>query len=135
MEARCQCGGVRFTTPLPEPIKVYICHCTECRHQSSSLCGISAVFPWFELPIDKQATIATYKRVTKSGKLLECLYCSTCGARLIHRFPGRNTLNVKGGCLVNLSKDMVFNASHIWTKEAVMDIPAGAKQWEEEPQE
>lgn len=49
MEGRCQCGAVRFTTPLPQPLKLYICHCLECRRQSSSAYGISAIFPVFDL--------------------------------------------------------------------------------------
>lgn len=50
MEAQCQCGAVRFTTPLPKPLALYICHCSECRRQSSSAFGTSAIFPRFELP-------------------------------------------------------------------------------------
>lgn len=50
MEARCQCGSVSFTTPLPQPLALYICHCSECRRQTSSAFGTSAIFPKFELP-------------------------------------------------------------------------------------
>ena len=50
MEARCQCGSVAFKTPLPEPLALYICHCVECRRQTSSAFGTSAIFPRFKLP-------------------------------------------------------------------------------------
>jgi hypothetical protein len=28
---------------------------------------------------------------------------------------------------------MMFEAVHIWCKEAIMEIPAGVERWEEEP--
>lgn len=49
MEGRCQCGAVRFTTPLVRPLKMFVCHCLECRRQSASAFGITAMFPAFEL--------------------------------------------------------------------------------------
>lgn len=50
MDARCQCGSVSFKTPLPEPLALYICHCSECRRQTGSAFGASAIFPHFKLP-------------------------------------------------------------------------------------
>ena len=50
MEARCQCGAVSFLTPLPQPLALYICHCYECRLQTGSAFGASAIFPRFDLP-------------------------------------------------------------------------------------
>jgi hypothetical protein len=50
MNVACQCGNITFTTPLPQPLAVYICHCDECRRQSSSAFGCSAIFPKFSLP-------------------------------------------------------------------------------------
>lgn len=50
MDASCQCGSVTFKTPLEKPLALYICHCTECRRQTSSAFGTSAIFPRFALP-------------------------------------------------------------------------------------
>lgn len=50
MEALCQCGAVRFTTPVEKPLALYICHCLQCRRQTSSAFGTSAIFPKFKLP-------------------------------------------------------------------------------------
>ena len=50
MDARCQCGAVRFRTPIEKPLALYVCHCSECRRQASSAFGTSAIFPSFELP-------------------------------------------------------------------------------------
>lgn len=50
MEVQCQCGAVRFQTPLPQPLALYICHCESCRRQTSSAFGTSAIYPRFEVP-------------------------------------------------------------------------------------
>ncbi|GKT41724.1 uncharacterized protein ColSpa_01905 [Colletotrichum spaethianum] len=50
MDARCQCGAVSFKTPLPQPLRLYICHCEECKRQTGSAFGTSAIFPKFQLP-------------------------------------------------------------------------------------
>lgn len=50
MDVSCQCGAVAFKTPLPKPLALYICHCSECRRQTSSAFGTSAIFPRFNLP-------------------------------------------------------------------------------------
>lgn len=62
----------------------------------------------------------------------------------MHRFrdvvpaPGESpgptaTTNVKGGCLVDLDREMMKDAIHIWTKHAIVDIPDGVERWEEAP--
>jgi len=134
MEGRCQCARIQFTTPLPAPLKIYVCHCTECRHQSSSSCGITTIFPWFEIPVqDINSPIGAYTRKTLNNRDLECLFCQSCGSRLIHRARGEQTLSVKGGCLLNLTKEMMSKAVHIWCKEAIIEIPSGVERWDEEP--
>jgi len=45
MEGRCQCGAVRFKTDADKPLKIFICHCLECRWQAASSYGLSAIFP------------------------------------------------------------------------------------------
>ncbi|KAK2756131.1 hypothetical protein FQN54_005539 [Arachnomyces sp. PD_36] len=155
MEGRCQCHHIKFTTPLPAPLKVYICHCTQCRAQSSSTYGLTAIFPTFtipnpsepaELPIAGTSSteppgIGTFTRTTLSGKKLECLFCRRCGVRLMHRPVGGEFLSVKAGCLVGFGREMVARAEHIWCGEAVVDIPERdgegreVVRWEGEPDE
>ena len=142
MEGRCQCGQIQFKTPLPEPIALYICHCTECRHQTSSAYGMTAVFPYFDIHefAAHANSIGMYSRPNSTGKT-EGYFCTNCGSRLVHVFvkmsngEGRvaKMLSVKAGCLEGLSKDMMRKAFHIWTKSAVVDIPEGVEQYEENP--
>ncbi|KAL1896886.1 hypothetical protein Sste5346_004520 [Sporothrix stenoceras] len=103
MEARCQCGAVSFKTPTARPLALYICHCHDCRRQSSSAFGTSAIFPRFPLPDDA---------------LMSC-YTS----------PTDPSLSVKGGCLEGLDWR---KAIHIWTKTAMVPIPEGSESHSEE---
>ena len=130
MDGHCQCGSIKFKTPLPAPLEVYICHCTQCRHQSSSAFGISAIFPVFEIQPPHPGAISMFSRPTASGNRLDCLFCCKCGSRLVHKKEGGQTLIVKGGCLDDLS---LKDAIHIWCKEAIIDIPAGLQVFDEEP--
>ncbi|KAJ5108357.1 hypothetical protein N7456_005032 [Penicillium angulare] len=144
MKARCQCSKVEFTTPTDKPLALYACHCTECRHQSSAAFGITAVFPYFDLPTSAAGLVGSYTRTTIKGRQMECIFCKSCGARLFHRFhdampaPGEqpkptSSTNVKGGCLEGLDKEMMKSIVHIWTKHAIIDIPEGFEKWDEAP--
>jgi hypothetical protein len=54
----------------------------------------------------------------------------------VHRTDGEETLSVKGGCLIGLTKEMMTERGrvmHIWCKSAVVEIPEGVERWDEEP--
>lgn len=127
MEARCQCGAVSFKTPHVKPLALYICHCSECRRQTSSAFGTSAIFPRFQLP--ETDLLSCYTRPTASGQTLYCYFCKNCGTRLLHTTPGKNVVSVKGGCLEGLDWK---KAIHIWTKSAMVPIPEGSESYSEE---
>jgi len=130
MEARCQCGKVTLTLPLAEPLWVHICHCTECRLQSSSAFGISAVFPAFALPISNKY-LACWTKVYESRNAFHHYFCGGCGTRLVHT-DGKMEAFVKGGCIEGLTKDMLKKVTHIWTRSAIVDVPREAEQYEED---
>jgi hypothetical protein len=129
---RCQCGAIRYAAPK-SPLVVYVCHCTECRKQSSSAFGISFTVTRSALKL-LQGTPRYWSRETASGHTLECAFCSDCGSRLWHRSSGHpDTLNIKGGSLdepVDLR-----SAVHIWTSSKLpgVVIPAGAISFAHEP--
>src|SRR5262245_32525796 len=115
----CQCGRVRYVAPR-QPLELYVCHCTECRKQSSSAFGVSFVIRRDTFRV-LQGDPAFYTRQTASGHALECAFCPRCGSRLWHQssgYPG--TLNVKGGSLdepVDLT-----DAVHIWTSSKLPGV-------------
>ncbi|KAK0632088.1 Mss4-like protein [Immersiella caudata] len=150
MDASCQCGAVAFKTPLPKPLALYICHCSECRRQTSSAFGTSAIFPKFDIP--DTSLLSCYTRSTSNGQTLNCYFCKQCGTRLIHATPGKNVVSVKGGCIDGLDWGA---AIHIWfvplfdnfralaqqtlsltlycrTKSAMVPIPEGSETHSEE---
>ncbi|KAK1755217.1 glutathione-dependent formaldehyde-activating [Echria macrotheca] len=127
MDVSCQCGAVAFKTPLPKPLALYICHCSECRRQTSSAFGTSAIFPRFNLP--NSDLLSCYTRPTSTGQILNCYFCKICGTRLIHSTPGKNVVSVKGGCINGLDWKA---AIHIWTKSAMVPIPEGSETHSEE---
>ncbi|ROW14828.1 hypothetical protein VPNG_03671 [Cytospora leucostoma] len=126
MDASCQCGAVTFKTPLEKPLALYICHCSECRRQTSSAFGTSAIFPRFPMP--DAELLSVYTRPTASG---QTLYWQ-CGTRLIHATSSKNVVSVKGGCLEGLDWD---KAIHIWTKSAMIPIPEGAESYSEDSEQ
>ncbi|OOQ91717.1 hypothetical protein PEBR_09243 [Penicillium brasilianum] len=144
MKGRCQCAKVEFETPTDKPLGLYVCHCTQCQHQSASAHGITAIFPYFDLPSSAADLVGVWTRPTLKGRIMECVFCKNCGVRLFHRFqdsmpaPGEKpgptaTTNVKGGCLLGLDKEMMKSAVHCWTQHAIVDIPEGVESYATEP--
>lgn len=127
----CQCGAVRYQVSAA-PLQLYVCHCLECRRQSASAFGISAIFPRRALTVTRGG-VGTWTRPTDSGRMLDCTFCVTCGSRLWHATPADDVVSIKGGSLdepVDLSA-----AIHIWTSRKLpgVMIPDDAIQYAEEP--
>lgn len=128
----CQCGAVRYRVAA-HPLKVYVCHCSQCRRQSASAFGISVVVPQSAFAIEQGAP-ATWSRPTATGHVLDCAFCTTCGSRLWHQRRGTTaTRNVKGGSL-DAPVDL-RGATHIWTDDRLpgIVIPGDAPSFPGEP--
>lgn len=135
MDVSCQCGAATFRLPTATPLAVYHCHCVECRRQSSSAYGTSAIFPSqgiLPLAPAVRAKITVYRRPGErclSGRDMNCYFCSDCGSRLLHQAieadgTGTATVSVKGGAIVS-GLDWTA-AQHVFTDRAVVPIPEGA---------
>ncbi|CAK7206301.1 hypothetical protein SEUCBS139899_009089 [Sporothrix eucalyptigena] len=193
-DVRCQCGAIHFRVPSPTPLGVYHCHCPECRRQSSSAYGTSAVYPVRGLfPLDPvlRSKLSVYIRPgarSRTGRDMACYFCTVCGARVLHRYLKRRggttaavrprpddrtgcggggdlggdgaegteatettikstlgevdledeasydgtTLTIKGGLIAGLDYSQ---AVHIYTEQAVVDIPPGVEQYPGTPPE
>ncbi|KAH6634174.1 Mss4-like protein [Chaetomium sp. MPI-SDFR-AT-0129] len=127
MDASCQCGAISFKTPGQQPLALYICHCSDCKRQTGSAFGASAIFPRFQLP--ETEMLSCYKRATASGDTLFCYFCKQCGTRLLHTIPNKNVVSVKGGCIEGLDWK---SAIHLWTKSAMVPIPEGSETHSED---
>ncbi|KAM7202981.1 putative glutathione-dependent formaldehyde-activating enzyme protein [Naviculisporaceae sp. PSN 640] len=156
MFLRCQCASI--FVPLTDPpsenhIPLYICHCTQCRLQSSSLFGTSAIFPArviFPLSDALKSQLSVWTRPTKQGRSMDCYFCKTCGTRVMHRIREadgveRETVTLKGGCVVlgseeeikeGVSRVLDFSrATHLYAGQAVVDLAMwpGARTYEGSP--
>lgn len=139
MDGSCQCGAIKFTTPTPKPVSVYHCHCSQCRKQSASAFGTSAIFeafqPLWPLSHEFKEKLACYSYETKTGTK-DCYFCKNCGVRIFHKSPdkaygGKEYLSIKGGLIDGLSWG---DAEHIWTENGVVEIPPNARRWEQSPE-
>jgi hypothetical protein len=108
------------------------CHCTDCRKQSASAFGTSAIFPFFKLP--ENDAVSFFSRTCDSGRRQNCYFCNKCGTRLMHAHivEGGHPegVAVKGGTLEGLDWS---KAKHIYVRSAVVPIPEGAEKFEADP--
>jgi hypothetical protein len=130
----CQCGAARYEVSAA-PAEIYICHCRECRRQSASAFGISAIVPLAALRVVR-GTPRFWSRATDSGRRLDCAFCPDCGSRLWHQRAGAGPevpISVKGGSLDEALD--VSAAIHIWTSRKLpgIVIPEDATRFDEEP--
>jgi hypothetical protein len=127
----CQCGAVRYQVAA-EPLRVYLCHCQECRKQSASAFGISVIVPAEAFSVT-QGPVRTWSRMTASGGELVCSFCEVCGTRICHTDAREAIVSVKGGSL-DVAPDLT-NAAHIWTSRRLKGvvIPEHVRQFAEEP--
>jgi hypothetical protein len=132
MNGSCACGAVKYTTPTLESIMLFHCHCIDCRKQSSSAFGTSAIFPFFSVADDP--SVSYFVRQCDSGRQQRCYFCNKCGSRIIHaqivEDGDPKTVAVKGGLLEGLDWT---GAMHIFCRSAIVPVPEGVKRWEAEP--
>lgn len=98
---------------------------------------MTAIFPAFKIEPPFEGAIAVYSRPNPTG-FTNGYFCTKCGSRLLHEHVDKEgnpaeSISVKSGCLDGITKEMMREAVHIWTKSAVIDIPEGVEQYEEEP--
>jgi len=128
----CQCGFLRYELRAP-PVKVYICHCTECRKQSASAFGISVIANSSSFALTR-GTPKRWSRRTDSGRSMSCYFCPICGSRVWHGDAAQQArISIKGGSLDEPVD--VAAAVHIWTTRKLQGIaiPELAEQHAREP--
>jgi hypothetical protein len=109
----CQCGAVRYVLSAL-PLTLYACHCKECQRQSSSAFGLSLRVP--AGAVDVTGPTKAAERSDPSSPPVTGLFCAKCGTRVIHRRPGRDTINIKAGTLDDTG--WIAPVGHLWTRSA-----------------
>lgn len=81
--ASCTCGQLSIKC-YNDPIRVSICHCTECQKRTGSIFGVQARFNKNDIIITGNST--EYKRIADSGNEILFHFCNICGSTL-YWFP------------------------------------------------
>jgi hypothetical protein len=96
----CQCGAVRYQVE-EEPLRVGLCHCTDCRKTSGSVFSTFAVWP--RSAFSSVSHVATYR-----GRS----FCPNCGSRVFSLTPTEAEIMV--GSLHDAPSGLV-PAYELWT--------------------
>ncbi|HTQ14713.1 MAG TPA: GFA family protein [Rhizomicrobium sp.] len=124
LQGGCQCGNVRYRI-AGEPAGLVVCHCNDCKKQSSSAFGMSL----FVLTRNFAFITGQPKSFTvtaDSGRLKTCTFCPDCGSRLTHQTRPQ-ALSVKAGTLDDATG--LTPSAHYWTKRKLpwVIVPSGVK--------
>lgn len=128
----CQCGEIRYVV-RGEPVDLYVCHCRECRKQSSSAFGISLIVRAADF-ILLSGTPRIWRRAATVAGSLDCAFCPNCGSRFLHGNADTDEMvSIKGGSL-DTPPDL-SHAKHIWISRKLpgVVIPGHVETHAEEP--
>jgi len=111
----CSCGKVQIAV-RGEPLRVGICHCTDCRQESGSAFTFYAVWPRQQ-----------FERVGDTAEFRGRHFCPHCGARLFS--ADEHEAEVKLGILSGAPTTLV-PGYELWTRrrEPWLQPIAGAEQ-------
>jgi len=127
----CQCGAVRYSIKSA-PVAFYVCHCTECQHQSASAFGESLQVNADDLEVTGETSLVS--RQTATGRTMEGRFCPKCGSRIFHRIAGGSPFaNVRAGTLDDTS--WLVPAAHIWasSKQPWVVLPDDGFVFDQQP--
>jgi hypothetical protein len=79
-DATCSCGALHLTA-RGNPVRIGLCHCTECQRRTGSVFGIQAWFDKDGITINRGEP-KIYVRTTDSGNRIDFRFCGTCGTTL-----------------------------------------------------
>lgn len=115
----CLCGEVRYECH-GEPLRAFICHCTDCQRFTGSVFSAEVIFPRESLRI-LTGTPKGYSVIAESGNKIERQFCGRCGSGLFAVLDKRPTsVSVQAGTLDDKSK---FKPSfHVWTRSQVKTV-------------
>lgn len=92
--AHCCCGALNVRTS-GEPVRISVCHCTECQRRTGSAFGVQARFREEDVAITGASS--QYARKGDSGGVAIMHFCPVCGSIVFWRanaIPGFVTVAV-----------------------------------------
>ena len=114
----CLCGQVRISV-RGEPLRVGICHCTDCRQESGSAFTFYAIWP-----------VGQFEHAGETSEFRGQRFCGRCGSRLFS--VDEHEAEIKLGILSPAPTPLV-PSYELWVKrrEPWLRPIAGAEQHEE----
>ena len=115
---KCLCGKVQISV-RGEPLRVGICHCSDCRQESGSAFAFYAIWPADQ-----------FERVGETSEFHGQHFCPCCGSRLFS--VDALEAEIKVGILSEAPTPLV-PSYELWTKrrEPWLRPVEGAEQYEE----
>lgn len=98
---QCLCGRVHYQV-LGEPLRIGLCHCTDCRRESGSAFAMFAVWP--RAAFSSSGDFSTYE-----GRS----FCFACGARLFNLSDDEAEIRVGS---MDMAPTDLKPTYEIWTK-------------------
>jgi hypothetical protein len=76
-QATCACGRLRVRCQ-GEPVKVSLCHCSQCQRRTGSTYGIAAFYARSALTVEGEVT--RFVRASDGGHEVAFHFCPACGS-------------------------------------------------------
>ncbi|SES27128.1 GFA family protein [Rhizobium sp. NFR03] len=118
-EGSCRCGNVRFRV-AGEPLRVGICHCTDCRRESGSAFAFFGIWP-----------ASAFEGHGETVDYAERRFCPACGSRLFSL--NDEEAEIKLGSLTDAPSGLA-PSYELWTKRRETWLAAlpGTEQFDED---
>jgi hypothetical protein len=103
---QCQCGKLRVFVE-GEPVRVGVCHCTDCQRRTGSMHSFNAYFR--QEQVEVTGASKSFQRDGQDGRKLTNYFCPDCGSTafwVADAFPGLY------GMAVGIFADPDFPAPH-----------------------
>lgn len=115
----CLCGDIRYECQ-GEPLRSFICHCTDCQQFTGSVFAAELIFPKESVRI-LSGTPKGHSVTAESGNDIERQFCSRCGSGLFAILEKRpESISVQAG---SIDYKAAFKPSfQVWTQSQVETI-------------
>jgi hypothetical protein len=126
--ASCFCGAVEFAV-TGDPVAMGYCHCSSCRHWSSSPVNAFSLWQPTAIRVIKGADqIGTYNKTPVSFRK----WCTVCGGHLFAEHPTLKLIDVFAAMMPTLK---FTPALHVNYQESVLRIKDGLPKLKDFPKE
>lgn len=98
-KASCACGQLSLIA-RGEPVRVSVCHCSQCQRRTGAPFGQQARFP--REAVDVAGEYSRFERVADSGNRLSFYFCPRCGSTVYYEMEAApEHFGVPVGCFAD----------------------------------